>query len=104
ERIRCEDVQALLRLVTVRPDPALSARFPKEMPCRLRVTLDDGGEHRSENTHHEGFISRPMRWETVAAKFERLAAPYTDRESRRALVEAVAQLDSLTVRDLTALL
>lgn len=104
ERILREDVQALLRLVTVRPDPALSARFPREMPCRLRVTLDDGRVLRREKTDYEGFISRPMRWETVAAKFERLAAPYTDRESRRALVEAVAQLDSLTVRDLTALL
>ncbi|MGH2345614.1 MAG: hypothetical protein ACRDG4_10345, partial [Chloroflexota bacterium] len=104
ERIVREDVQALLRLVTVRPDPALSGRFPKEMPCRLAITLDDGRILRREKTDYEGFVSRPMRWETTAAKFERLAAPYTDRESRRALVEAVSQLDSLTVRDLTALL
>ncbi len=104
ERILRQDVQALLRLVTVRPDPALSGRFPKEMPCRIGITLNDGRVLSREKTDYEGFISRPMSWETVAAKFERLAARHTDHEQRRALVEAVAHLDSLPVRDLTALL
>jgi len=35
ERIRRQDVQDLLRRVTVRPDASYSASFPQEMHCRL---------------------------------------------------------------------
>jgi hypothetical protein len=45
-----------------------------------------------------------MSWATVVAKFEHLAAPYADRRLRQTLVEAVGQLDAITVRELTALL
>src|SRR6266702_200670 len=42
ERIVKEDVQQLLQRVTIRPNAALSARFPGELPCRISVTLKDG--------------------------------------------------------------
>jgi 2-methylcitrate dehydratase len=104
ERIVREDVQALLRRVTVRPDPDSSRRFPQEMPCRLAIQLTDGQVWRREQMDYEGFVTRPMRWEIAAAKFERLAAPYADRGTRQALIEAVAALDTIAVRDLTAIL
>jgi 2-methylcitrate dehydratase len=102
ERILGEDVQALLRLVAVRPDAELSRRFPREMPCRLSISLREGRILHCEKADYEGFLTRPMRWETAVAKFERLAAPYTDQGLRRALVEAVSQLDTIAVRDLAA--
>lgn len=65
-RIRRQDVQTLLRKVSVRPLKEYSDRFPEEMPCRLRVTLRDGRVLVSEKKDYEGFHTRRMRWETVA--------------------------------------
>lgn len=104
ERIGRADVQALLQRVHVRPDAALSRRFPAQMPCRVSVVLNDGRVLRVEKVDYEGFVTRPMPWEAVAAKFERLAAPHTDRALREALVEMVDHLDTIAVRELTALL
>src|SRR5215217_36111 len=62
ERIVREDVQSLLRKVEVRPAADLSERFPREMPCRLRV-LTKSGEHEVEKSDYEGFFTRPISWE-----------------------------------------
>ena len=104
ERIGRADVQTLLRAVTVRPDPELSRRFPRQMPCRLRLTLADGRVYTAEKADYEGFYTRPMPWEHVVAKFERLAAPHADAALRREIVAAVADLESLPVVALTGLL
>jgi hypothetical protein len=45
-----------------------------------------------------------MSWETVARKFERLSEPYADRELRRKIIDAVANLEAIQVTDLTRLL
>lgn len=103
ERIASQDVQSLLRRVVIRPDDDLSRRFPAEMPARLRVVLRDGKVLSVEKRDYEGFHTRPMPWERVVEKFERLASPFTDAGQRRALVEAVAGLEGLNVRDLTRL-
>src|SRR5262249_17028295 len=42
ERIARADVQALLRRVRVQPAADLTARFPEEHACRVRVRLADG--------------------------------------------------------------
>ena len=104
ERIMREDVQTLLRKVTVRPDEAMSKRFPNEMPCRIQVFLKDGRVLRIEKQDYEGFYTRPMSWEMAQAKFEQLAAPYTDDGLRHAISEAFAHLDSIEVQQLTELL
>lgn len=93
ERIARGDVQSLLRRVMVRQDPELSERFPAEHACRIRV---DG--HVREKRDYEGFHTRPMSWNRVVAKFERIAG------RRRAIVDAVERLEEIRVRELTALL
>jgi 2-methylcitrate dehydratase len=103
ERIARPDVQALLRRVKVRPDPEFSRRFPQQHCARIRVVMRDGRVLETEKRDYEGFHTRPMRWETVAAKFDRLSHPYTDAAVRRSLVDAVQQLDGIRVADLTAL-
>jgi hypothetical protein len=40
----------------------------------------------------------------VTRKFERLSAPYADRELRRTIIDAVANLEAIQVIDLTRLL
>ncbi len=104
ERIVRDDVQSLLRRVHVRPVDEFSARFPQEMPARLRVTLKDGRVLQIEKRDYEGFHTRPMPWERVLAKFERLAGPYTDASLRREIAACVQNLENVPVRELTALL
>jgi 2-methylcitrate dehydratase len=104
ERIVREDVQNLLRTVTIRPDEALSKRFPVEMPCRIQITLKDGRTLDIEKRDYEGFYTRPISWEKAIDKFERLAAPFTNPAQRMSIIEAVAHLETKEVEHLTSLL
>jgi 2-methylcitrate dehydratase len=104
ERIARSDVQSLLRKIRVRPTADYSRRFPNEMPCRVTVTLNDGRILAKEKRNYEGFFNHPMGWEAVARKFERLSAPYIDRESRREIIDAVDDLEAIQAHDLARLL
>ena len=104
DRIVRDDVQSLHRRVTVRPATDLSDRFPAEMPCRLTVRLKGGKIFEAAKRDYEGFHTRPMSWETVTAKFDRLAAPRTTKDLRRAIVTAVRSLEVGTTADLMKLL
>ena len=104
ERIAREDVQSLLRKVTIRPDEEFSRRFPQEMPCRIQVFLKGDAVLTLEKHDYEGFHTRPMSWEKAVLKFERLAAPYSDERLRRSIEETVEQLENKEVQQLTELL
>jgi 2-methylcitrate dehydratase len=93
ERITRQDVQSLLRKVTIQPDKALSERFPAEMPCRIQITLKDGHTLNCEKRDYEGFHTRPFSWEQAVAKFERLASPFTNSAQRTTIIETVARLE-----------
>lgn len=103
-RIVREDVQSLLRKVTIRPDEEFSRRFPQEMPCRIQVFLKGNAVLTIEKHDYEGFYTRPMSWEKAVLKFERLAAPYSDERLRRSIEETVEQLENKEVRQLAELL
>jgi 2-methylcitrate dehydratase len=103
-RILAEDVQNLLRRVSVTANSAYSQRFPEEMPCQIRVVLHDGRTLAKESRDYSGFVSQPMSWEMVRNKFNRLAAPFANEAERKAITNAVADLENIRVRDLTALL
>jgi 2-methylcitrate dehydratase len=100
ERIQREDVQTLLRVISVDPSPGFSKRFPKEMPCRVQITLKDGRLIEQETSDYEGFFTRPMSWETAVQKFNQLAAPNASEGQRVSIVEAVANLEQVSVREL----
>jgi len=103
-RILREDVQTLLRKVLVRPAEIFTQRFPLMMPCRITIVLNDGRSLVREKEDYEGFHTRPMRWETVVAKFDRLSTPYTDAAWRREIVGAIANLETHQVTELMRLL
>jgi len=88
----------------VQPDTEFSRRFPDEMPMRIRIVLRDGRTISVEKGDYEGFHTRPMSWDHVVEKYERLATPYADTELRRAIVQAVAGLETIRIRELTQLL
>jgi len=100
ERILRDDVQRLLHRVLVRPDPELSRRFPAEHACRLRVRLRNGQLLEREKSDYEGFHTRPMSWETVVAKFERLSAPHASERLRAQLIDTVARLEEIDIQEL----
>jgi 2-methylcitrate dehydratase len=74
------------------------------MPCRIIVTLHDAQKLVNEKKDYEGFRTRPMRWETVVEKFERLSTPYASPSRCREIVDAVVNLEKIQVRELTGLL
>jgi 2-methylcitrate dehydratase len=104
ERITAEDVQQLLRRVDVRPDADLSRRFPTQHSARVRVHLRDGRTLEREQHDYEGFHTRPMGWDAVAAKFDRLAERLVEASLRTSIQDVVANLDELPVQQLTNLL
>jgi 2-methylcitrate dehydratase len=104
DRIAAGDVQELQSRVEVRPDPVLSGRFPEQHSARVRVRLRDGRVLEREQHDYEGFHTRPMSWDLVAAKFERLAETHLAPELRAQIQAVVRNLDQLPVEDLTRLL
>jgi len=104
ERILREDVQRLHRKVVVRSSQEYSGRFPAEMPCRITVHLTDGRVFEKEKRDYEGFVTRPMTWSSVEAKFHALAEPFVNELLRNQLVEVVRKLEKLQATDLLKLL
>ena len=104
ERIVAADVQELLRRVEVRPDPNLSKRFPAEHSARVTLHLRDGRRLEREQHDYEGFHTRPMGWDAVASKFDRLAVGHAEPELRARIRAAAADLEELQAEDLARLL
>jgi 2-methylcitrate dehydratase len=104
ERIVRQDVQTLLRRVFVRPVDEFSHRFPDEMPSRIRITLNDGRVLTKEKRDYEGFLTRPMRWDTVSRKFEQLSQARIPPQLQREIEEAVVNLENIQVGELMSLL
>jgi 2-methylcitrate dehydratase len=103
-RIRGDDVQALLRRVTVTPHEGFSRRFPAEMPCRVQLTLRDGRVLTAERADYPGFTTRGRTWEAAQEKFERLSEPYTTPALRDRIAATVSELERYRLADLTDLL
>lgn len=104
ERIVAADVQQLLRRVQVRPDRDLSQRFPEQHSARVRLRLRDGRTLEREQHDYEGFHTRPMGWDAVTAKFDRLAASHVEPGLRGRIQATVRDLDELTADELASLL
>jgi 2-methylcitrate dehydratase len=104
ERILRADVQDLLRRVTVAPAADLSARFPAEHPCRVRIQIRDGRILSREKSDYLGFVSRPAGWPEVEEKFMRLAAPPAGEALARRLASATRRLEEVPVADLCSML
>ncbi len=104
ERLQYSDVQSLLRKVKIQPTADLSQRFPAEMPCRIRVTLQDGRVFTKDKRDYEGYRTRPMQWETIVKKFEQLTQPYIPSFLQAQIEAAVQNLENLRICHLVTLL
>jgi len=104
ERIKSLDVQTLLRKVFVRPLNEFSRRFPAEMPSRIQITLTNGQVLTREKRDYEGFLTRPMGWNTITKKFKQLTQARISPQLQREIEDAVANLENIQVSELTSLL
>ncbi|MEM1341263.1 MAG: MmgE/PrpD family protein [Pseudomonadota bacterium] len=104
DRVTRDDIQSLLQRFTVKPKQEYTDRFPQEVCTDVAITLKDGTVHKITKTDYEGFNTRPMSWDTVEAKFTNLAEPFTSERTRRAIVEAVKNLETISARQLAAIL
>ena len=104
ERIASQDVQDLLHRVEIKPDDSFSEQFPQEHSARIRLHLRDGQVLEREQRDYEGFHSRPMAWDTVAEKFDRLGCAHVEDRQRSEIKDAVAALERIDTRQLTHML
>ncbi|MEM8700588.1 MAG: MmgE/PrpD family protein [Pseudomonadota bacterium] len=104
DRIVRNDIQGLLRRFTVKPKQEYTDRFPDEVCTDLAITLKDGTVHRITKTDYEGFSTRPMSWDTVISKFIGLSADFTSDRTRKAIIDAVQNVEQMRARDFTAIL
>jgi 2-methylcitrate dehydratase len=103
-RIRREDVQNLLRRVFKIANAAYSKRFPEEIPCRIQSALRNGQTFVKESRDYPGFVSQPVSWEMVCNKFNLLTAYYATEAERKALINAVVDLENTRIQELMQLL
>ena len=90
ERIRRSDVQELLNRISIRPDAALTARYPQATPVRMTMMLRDGQHVSREQDDFEGAPSQPftycpMAYEVRYAVSTFLSGPSPSRRSSVAL-------------------
>jgi 2-methylcitrate dehydratase len=101
ERIGRPDVRELLRRITIRPDAALTSRYPQATPVRITATLRDGRQVTREQDDFEGAPTRPFTWARTVEKFHWLATDYGDEPLRNSITDTVERLDTAPIRDLT---
>ncbi|RRJ32480.1 MmgE/PrpD family protein [Halocatena pleomorpha] len=105
ERITRDDVQTLLRTVTVEEDEEFTERFERgEMPARIAVELEDGTTHRAETGDFSGHPNNPMSWEQIEEKFTTMTDGRYDQSRQQEIIDTVRTLEEHDVRDLTRLL
>ncbi len=105
ERIRSDDVQALLRTVEVEENDRLTERFEAgDMPAIIEVELDDDTGYRIEKDDFAGHPNHPMDWDQIESKFTAMTRSRYDADRRAAIIETVHDLESVEVSELSALL
>jgi 2-methylcitrate dehydratase len=104
ERIAKQDVQELLRKVTVTPNDSLTTRYPNETPSRVTVRLSNGKSYTQEVSDYPGFATRPFSWDNIMVKLDDLASDHTDKVLRKEIAAAVRSLECIRVKDLMSLL
>src|SRR6202045_2666306 len=104
ERIIKLDVQNLLKKVLVRPNHEYTEQYPKKMPAKIVVRLQDGKIIRHEVQDYPGLASHPFTWEDAIHKFDALVAGRVDEGLSGEIKNAARSVENIQVRDLMKLL
>jgi len=104
DRIAKPDVQALLKRVSTRPNHEFTALYPRKMPAKVTIRLQDGTVIEHEVQDYPGLASRPFTWDESVEKFDGLVVGRIDAGLSREIKDAVLSLESIQARDLVKLL
>src|SRR6202047_1296098 len=104
ERIIKPDVQGLLQRVSVRPNHEYTEEYPKKMPAKISVRLQDGRVIEHEVRDYPGLASHPFTWEDAIHKFDTLVAGRVDEGLSAEIKDAAHSVENIQVRDLMKLL
>jgi 2-methylcitrate dehydratase len=104
DRITRDDVQQLLKKVSVRPNHEYTDQYPREIPAKITVRLEGGKVIEHEVQDYPGMPSHPFTWEDSVKKFDRLVVGRADDGVSRAIKNAVRSLETIQVADLMQLL
>jgi 2-methylcitrate dehydratase len=116
ERINREDVQELMKKITVdtvsplhKPlpfagilDPYTDA-YPEKLKTRVVIRLKDGQEITRKKDDYHGFYTRPFGWDDCIAKFKKLTEGLLSDSSSDRIIGMVRNLENYKVNDLLAL-
>jgi 2-methylcitrate dehydratase PrpD len=95
DALRDERALALAKKVTVREDPAMSARLPLERPSRVTLYLRDGSTRVGEAGVNRGDDASPYTREELRTKFMDLTARIWPQAHAKELLEATLALAQL---------
>ena len=104
ERINRSDVQALLKKVSAKPNQAYTEQYPRRMPAKITVRLQDGTIFEHEVQDYPGLPCHPFTWEDSVEKFDQLVTGRIDDYLSEDIKDAVRSLENIRVKDLTKLL
>ena len=99
-RLHDPALRALMRRLTLREDPALTAGFPRQRAAHVEITLKNGRTLRHEAPYRKGDPESPLSDAELDDKFAELAGPVLGRARMLALRDAIWRLDTLSVADL----
>jgi 2-methylcitrate dehydratase len=104
ERINRSDVQALMKKVLAKPNQAYTEQYPRRMPAKITVRLQDGTIFEHEVQDYPGLPCHPFTWEDSVEKFDQLVTGRIDDYLSEDIKDAVRSLENIRVKDLTKLL
>lgn len=104
ERIIRDDVQTLLKKISIQPLAAYSQRFPDEMPTHIRIVLGGSTSVEIEKSDYEGFFTKPMQRAHALDKYRQLSSKHVPQDLLQQIAEAIFSLETLDIRVLTNLL
>jgi 2-methylcitrate dehydratase len=95
DRFTDPGVLELVAKVKIHLDDALTARYPRGIPNRIVVTMDDGRVFEDEVEFPRGHAGNPMSDQEVEAKFRTLVEPRYGRERVEKILKACWELERL---------
>lgn len=93
-RLADPTLRALMRRITLREDPALTAAFPGQRAARVTIATRDGATHEHFSPYRRGDPEAPLGDADIDAKFIELAAPVVGDSRARAMLARLWALEA----------
>jgi 2-methylcitrate dehydratase PrpD len=81
-----DDLRLLMERIEISADASMTARFPKERPARVEVTLKNGEVLVRERSYRRGDPEQPWQWPELIERFVALT-PQLEASSRKVIID-----------------